>query len=85
MGLTATTLKLSEEKRHLLKTLAAFEKKTMSEIIDEMIERYSEEHKATLEVLSRPEWVEAIKKGEEEIKKGQVVNWDKIKHEYLED
>ena len=83
MGLTATTLKLSEEKRHLLKTLAALEKRTMSEIIDEMIDRYSEEHKATLEILSRPDWVKAIKKGEKEIKKGQVINWDKIKDEYL--
>ncbi len=37
---------------------------------------------ATLEVLSDPKAMEAIKKGEEDIKAGRVHSWEDIKKEY---
>lgn len=64
------TVRIPEEKKDILKIIASVEKKEMKEILSELIDEYIERHKETLELLSRPEWVEAIKKGREEVLKG---------------
>ena len=64
------TVRIPEEKKDVLKIIASVEKKEMKEILSELIDEYIERHKETLELLSRPEWVEAIKKGREEVAKG---------------
>lgn len=40
-----------------------------------------ESWKETLDILSDPGLMKAIKKGEEDIKKGKVYDWDKVKKE----
>ncbi len=67
--LTAT-VRIPEEKRDTLKIIASIEKKEIKEILSELIDDYIERHKETLDLLSRPEWVEMIKKGKEEVAKG---------------
>lgn len=67
--MTTTTVRIPEEKRDILKILASVEKRDIKEILSELIEEYIERHKETLELLSRPEWVEKIKKGKEEVEK----------------
>jgi len=42
----------------------------MKEILDELIDEYIERHKETLDILSKPEWVDSIKKGKAEITQG---------------
>jgi predicted DNA-binding protein len=64
-----TTIRIPEEKRNALKVIASIERKDMKNIISELIDEYLERHKETLELLSRPEWVDLIKKGKEEVKK----------------
>ncbi len=64
-----TTIRIPEEKRNALKVIASIERKDMKSIISELIDEYLERHKETLELLSRPEWVDLIKKGKEEIEK----------------
>jgi len=64
------TVRIPEERRDILKIIASIEKRDIKEILTELIDEYIERHKETLELLSRPEWVEIIKKGKEEIKKG---------------
>ena len=39
----------------------------MKEILDELIDEYIERHKETLDILSKPEWVDMIEKGKVEI------------------
>jgi len=48
------------------------------DILSELIDEYIERHKETLELLSKPEWVEIIRKGKKEIE-------DKAKGKYLEE
>lgn len=40
-----------------------------------------ESWKETMEILSDPELMKAIKEGEEDIKKGRVYDWEKVKKE----
>jgi hypothetical protein len=60
--------RIPEETRDTLKIIASIEKREIKEIVTELIEEYIERHKETLELLSRPEWVETIKAGKEEMK-----------------
>jgi len=65
-----STVRIPEDKRDTLKILASIEKREMKEILSELIDEYIERHKETLELLSRPEWLETIEKGKEEVAKG---------------
>lgn len=64
------TVRIPAEKRDILKIIAGIEKTEMKEILTELIDEYIERHKETLELLSRPEWVETIMQGKEEVKSG---------------
>ena len=64
------TVRIRADQRDLLKIIASIEKTDLKEILTAMIEEYIERHRETLELLSRPEWVEAIKRGEKEVKRG---------------
>lgn len=68
--MSTATVRIPEEKKDILKIIASVEKKEMKEILSELIDEYIERHRETLELLARPEWVEAIKKGKEEVVKG---------------
>lgn len=54
----------------MLRIIASIEKTEMKEILTELIDEYIERHKETLELLSRPEWVDAIRRGKEEVARG---------------
>ncbi len=64
------TVRIPAEKRDILKVIASIEKTDIKEILTGLIDEYIERHKETLELLSRPEWVEAIKRGKGEVKSG---------------
>jgi predicted CopG family antitoxin len=65
--------------RDNLKIIASVEKKNIKEILSELINEYLERHKEILEILSRPDWVEAINKGLRASEKGETVKWRKKK------
>ena len=64
------TIHIPQEKRDILKVIAATEKREMKEILTELIDDYIERHLETLELLSRPEWLKIIEKGKKEVVKG---------------
>ena len=64
------TVRIPEEKRDVLKIIASVEKTEVKEILCGLIDEYVERHRETLELLSKPRWVEVISKGREEVKKG---------------
>ena len=68
--MTTATVRIPEEKRDILKVIASIEKSEIKDILSELIDEYIERHRETLELLSRPDWVDAIKKGKEEVEKG---------------
>ncbi len=75
--MSTATVRIPEEKRDTLKVIASIEKTEIKEILSELIDEYIDRHKETLSLLSKPQWVEIIKKGKEEVKKeikGKTLN-----------
>jgi hypothetical protein len=68
--MATATVRIPEKKRDVLKVIASIEKREMKEILDELIDEYIERHKETLDILSKPEWVDIIEKGKAEITPG---------------
>jgi predicted transcriptional regulator len=64
------TIRIPEEQRDILKIIATLEKREMREIVSELIDEYIARHTESLDLLSRPHWVEAIKKGKAEVAEG---------------
>ncbi len=64
------TVRIPAEKRDLLKIIAGVEKTEVKEILCRLIDEYIERHKETLELLSKPEWVDVITRGKEEVSSG---------------
>jgi len=67
--MSTATVRIPENKRDVLKIIATVEKREMKEILSELIDEYVERHKETLDLLSRPQWVEIIEKGKAEVVK----------------
>lgn len=63
------TVRIPEDKRNILKIIASIEKREIKEILSELIDTYTEQHRETLELLSRPEWVDIINQGKAEVEK----------------
>ena len=69
MALT-TTVRIPTDKRDTLKIIASIERRDIKAILTELIDEYIERHRETLDLLSRPEWVDAIRQGKEEVVSG---------------
>lgn len=70
MQRTSTTLRLKNEKLRLLKAIAGYEGKTLTDIFGEMTEEYVERHRETLSLLNIPGFAKECKDGLKEIKRG---------------
>lgn len=68
--MATATVRIPEGKRDTLKIIASMEKREMKEILSELIDEYIDRHKETLDLLSRPEWVNLIDEGKSEVAKG---------------
>ena len=68
--MSTATVRISEEKRDILKIIACIEKRDIKDILSDLLDEYIERHKETLELLSKPEWVEAIRQGKLEVNRG---------------
>ena len=68
--MATATVRIPEEKRDILRIIAGIEKTEMKEILSELIDEYIERHQETLDLLSRPDWVDLIARGKEEVDKG---------------
>jgi len=68
--MATATVRIPAEKRDILRIIAGIEKTEMKEILSELIDEYIERHQETLDLLSRPEWVDIIVRGKEEVDTG---------------
>ena len=68
--MATATVRIPEDKRDVLRIIAGIEKTEMKEILSELIDEYIERHRETLDLLSRPEWVEIIARGKDEVARG---------------
>jgi len=65
--MATATVRIPAEKRDILKVIAGIEKTEMKEILTDLIDEYIERHKETLDHLSKPEWVDIIVHGKQEV------------------
>ena len=70
--MATATVRIPAEKRDVLRIIAGIEKTEMKEILSGLIDEYIERHKETLDLLSRPEWVEIITRGKQEVNSGDT-------------
>ena len=68
--MATTTVRIPTEKRDILRIIAGIERTEMKEILSDLIDEYIERHQETLDLLSRPEWVDIIVRGKEEVDQG---------------
>jgi predicted CopG family antitoxin len=66
---STATLRIPQEKRDLLKIIASVEKREMQEIVSALIDEYIERNRETMDILSRPDWADEIRKGKEEVRR----------------
>ena len=65
--MATATVRIPAEKRDILRIIAGIERTVMKEILSELIDEYIERHQETLDLLSRPEWVDIIARGKNEV------------------
>jgi len=65
--MATATVRIPAEKRDILRIIAGIEKTEMKEILSDLIDEYIERHKETLDLLSKPEWVDIIVCGKKEV------------------
>ena len=65
--MATATVRIPAEKRDILRIIAGIEKTEMKEILSDLIDEYIERHQETLDLLSRPEWVDVIVRGKQEV------------------
>jgi predicted transcriptional regulator len=75
--MSTTTVRIPQDMKDTLKIIASVEKRNIKDILSELIEEYVGRHRETLEILSRPEWVDAIQQGLLASEKGETVRWRK--------
>jgi hypothetical protein len=68
--MATATVRIPAEKRDILRIIAGIERTEMKEILSDLIDEYIERHKETLDLLSRPEWVDIIARGKDEVARG---------------
>ena len=64
------TVRIPKEKRDILKIISSLERKDLQVILTELIDDYIDRHRETLDLLSKPEWVDSIMKGKNEVREG---------------
>ncbi len=68
--MATATVRIPAEKRDILRIIAGIERIEMKVILSDLIDEYIERHRETLDLLSRPEWVEIITRGKREVEHG---------------
>ncbi|MBN2168003.1 MAG: hypothetical protein JW738_02065 [Actinobacteria bacterium] len=63
-------VRIPEDKRDKLKIIASLEKRSIKDILSELVDDYVERHRETLDLLSKPEWLESIRQGKEQVAEG---------------
>ena len=66
-----TTLRLPEERLRVIRAIAGYENRSLTDIYTELTDEYIARHRETLELLQIPRFLEECKNGLEEIKSGK--------------
>jgi len=78
MGMGATTLRLPDEKLKVLRMISAYENRPISKIVEELVDRYIEDYKETMELLEIPGLLRECLEGLAEVKAGKGKTLDEL-------
>lgn len=70
MSKGATTLRLPEDRLKVIRAIAGYENRSLTDIFTELTDEYIARHRETLELLAIPGFVEECREGLEEIRSG---------------
>ena len=73
------TIRISEEKRNLLKAVASLENRKMNDVVAEMIDEYVESRKETLELLAIPGFYRRLQAARREFRDGRGVPLEDVR------
>jgi hypothetical protein len=68
--MSATTVRLPEEKLRNIRVIAGYENRPVSKIFEEFADEYIGRHRETLELAGIPGFMDTCRKGVEEIRSG---------------
>ncbi|MDD5090285.1 MAG: hypothetical protein PHQ23_05145 [Candidatus Wallbacteria bacterium] len=71
MQKNATTIRLPDDRLRLIRAIAGYEGRTLSDIFTELLDEYIERHNETMELLHLPGFAQECLEGLDEIKKGK--------------
>ena len=66
-----TTLRLPEDRLKVIRAIAGYENRSLTDIYTELTDEYIGRHRETLELLQIPGFLEECKQGLKEIKSGK--------------
>jgi hypothetical protein len=66
-----TTLRLSEDRLRLIRAIAGYENKKLTDIFTDMADEFIERHRESLELIGIPGFADECRRGLEEIKAGK--------------
>ena len=69
-----TTIRLPDDRLRLIRAIAGYEGRTLSDIFTELLDEYIERHNETLELLHIPNFARECREGLDEIKTGNAKN-----------
>ncbi len=78
MSKGTTTLRLPKDRLKLIRAIAGYENRSLSDIFTELTDEYIERHRETLELLHIPGFVEECREGLEAIKGGGGKTLDEL-------
>jgi hypothetical protein len=67
----ATTLRLPEERLKVIRAIAGYENRSLTDIYTELTDEYISRHRETLELLNIPNFLLECRQGLDEIKAGK--------------
>lgn len=68
------TIRITEEKKNLLKAVASLENRKMNDIVMDLIDEYIESRRETLELLAIPGFYRRLKASSREFREGKGVS-----------
>ena len=71
MSKGTTTLRLPEERLRVIRAIAGYENRSLTDIYTELTDEYIARHKETLQLLAIPGFLEECLEGLEEIRAGK--------------
>jgi PHD/YefM family antitoxin component YafN of YafNO toxin-antitoxin module len=73
------TIRITEDRKNLLKAAASLENRKMNDVVNELIDEYIESRKETLELLAIPGLLRQVRQSQREFREGKGVSLEDVR------